>query len=80
LGLNPIAGPATGGTSVTLSAAGVSSATAVHFGSNEATEVEVVSPTEITAQAPPGSGTVPVTVSTSEGTTAETPADQYTYR
>jgi hypothetical protein len=80
LGLNPVAGPATGGTAVTLSAVGVSSATAVHFGGKEATEVEVVSPTEITAQAPPGSGTVPVTVSTSEGTTAETPADQYTYR
>ncbi len=80
LGLNPIAGPASGGTSVTLSASGVSAATSVHFGSKEASEVEVVSPDEITAQAPPGSGTVPVTVSTPEGTTEETPVDQYTYR
>jgi uncharacterized protein YukE len=80
LGLNPIGGPASGGTSVTLSASGVGAATSVHFGSKEASEVEVVSPDEITAQAPPGSGTVPVTVSTPEGTTAETSIDQYTYR
>jgi hypothetical protein len=37
------------------------------------------SPTEVVAEAPAGSGTVPVTVSTSEGTTHETPSDQFTY-
>ncbi|HEX7610808.1 MAG TPA: IPT/TIG domain-containing protein, partial [Solirubrobacteraceae bacterium] len=80
LGLSPVGGPASGGTSVTISGAGVNRATAVHFGSTEAGEVEVKSPTEITAQVPSGSGTVPVTVTVPEGTTAANPEDQYTYR
>ena len=80
LGLNPLAGPESGGTQVTLKAAGIGSATAVHFGSKPATEVEAVSANEVTAQTPPGEGTVPITVTTPEGTTAESPADQYTYR
>ncbi len=78
LKLAPIAGPS--GTTVSISAPGVSAATAVHFGSAETSEVEVKSPTEITAQAPPGSGTVPVTVTVLEGTTAANPADQFSYR
>jgi uncharacterized membrane protein len=41
--------------------------------------MEVVSPNEITATTPPGEGTVPITVTTPEGTTAESPADTYTY-
>jgi spore coat protein U-like protein len=65
---------------VSLSGSGVSAATKVHFGDKEASEVEVDSPTEITAQAPPGTGTVPVTVTIPEGTTEASPADQFTYR
>jgi IPT/TIG domain len=78
--LAPSAGPPAGGTTVSISAPGVSAATAVHFGSAPASEVEINSPTEITAQAPPGTGTVPVTVTIPEGTTAADPVDQFTYR
>jgi hypothetical protein len=78
--LAPNAGPPSGGTAVSISAPGVSAATAVHFGSAQASEVEVNSPTEITAQAPPGSGTVPVTVTIPEGTTVANPVDRFTYR
>ena len=78
LGLSPISGPS--GTTVSLSGKGVSAATKVSFGGNEASQVEVNSPTEITAEAPEGSGTVPVTVTTSEGSTQPNPADEFTYR
>jgi IPT/TIG domain len=77
LGLNPIKGAS--GTNVTLSGAGVSAATQVNFGSEPASEVEVNSPTEITATAPAGSGTVPVTVETPEGSSNPTPSAQFTY-
>jgi len=76
LKLSPTKGAA--GTNVVLQGAGVSTAKTVNFGSQEVTP-EVKSPTEVVAEAPPGSGTVPVTVSTSEGTTHETPSDQFTY-
>jgi hypothetical protein len=78
LGLSPTAGAS--GTTVSLSGKGVSAATKVRFGSAEASEVEVHSPGEITAEAPPGSGTVPVTVTTPEGSTQPNPADEFTYR
>jgi hypothetical protein len=76
LKLSPTKG--TSGTNVVLKADGVGSATSVNFGSTEVTP-EVKSSSEIVAPAPEGSGTVPVTVSTSEGTTHETPTDQFTY-
>lgn len=61
-----------------LDGAGIDAAKSVNFGS-EQVEPEVKSPTEIVAEAPAGSGTVPVTVSTPEGSTHETPSDQFTY-
>ena len=76
--LAPNSGPA--GTTVSLSGNGVKAATKVHFGSAEASEVEVNSPTEITAQAPPGAGAVAVTVTTPEGSTGPNPADEFEYR
>ena len=57
-----------------------SEATAVHFGSAEATEVDVRSATEITAVSPPGTGTVDITVTTPEGTSTPDPGDRYTYQ
>jgi hypothetical protein len=78
--LSPTSGPPAGGTAVALAAPGVGEATTVHFGSAPATAVEVVSPDEITAVAPPGSGTVPVTVTVSEGSTSPNPNDEFTYR
>ncbi|MEA2216343.1 MAG: hypothetical protein QOK19_1904 [Solirubrobacteraceae bacterium] len=78
--LNPVSGSTAGGTAVTLAAPGVSKASAVQFGSKKTTEIEVNSPDEITAIAPAGAeGTVPVTVSTPEGSTHPTPEDQFTY-
>jgi hypothetical protein len=75
--LSPTAGAP--GTSVVLKGAGVSAASTVNFGA-QPVEPEVKSANEITATVPAGSGTVPVTVSTPEGSTGETPKDQFTYR
>ena len=44
-----------------------------------ATSVTYISPYEIQANAPPGGGTVDVTVSTGGGTSATSSADQFTY-
>jgi uncharacterized protein YukE len=77
LGLAPIKGAA--GTQVTVKGSGVNAATIVNFGEHEAF-AEPKSSTEVVAEAPAGtSGTVPVTVSTPEGTTHETPTTQFTY-
>ncbi len=78
--LTPNKGSTEGGTAVKLAAPGVGKASAVRFGSTQTSEIQVDSPNEVTVTAPPGSeGTVPVTVSTSEGTTHETPETQFTY-
>ena len=76
----PAAGPTGGGTSVTITGTGFTGTTAVDFGSTAATNVTVVSGSQITATAPAGStGTVDVTVTTPGGTSATSTADQYTY-
>ncbi len=80
LALTPNAGATSGGTEVLLTGPEASKVTAVKFGARKASKVEVLSPTEVSAVSPPGSeGTVPVTVSTPEGTTHETPETQFTY-
>jgi hypothetical protein len=56
----------------------LSGATAVHFGANEAS-FTVVSATRINSVSPPGEGTVAVTVTTPEGTSPLSPADEYEY-
>jgi hypothetical protein len=68
-----------GGTTVTITGTDFTGATAVMFGTNAATSVVVVSATSITAVAPAGMGTVDVTVTTPEGTSAIVTADEYTY-
>ncbi|MEU4341558.1 IPT/TIG domain-containing protein [Nocardia sp. NPDC023852] len=74
--LSPNQGPASGGNTVTITGTGfVGVVTNVKFGT-VATSFTVNSPTQITAIAPPGSGTVQVTVSTSGGTSNGLP---YTY-
>src|SRR5205814_402873 len=67
------------GTSVTITGTNFTGATAVKFGSTNATSFKVNSPASITATAPAGSGMVDVTVTTSAGTTATGSADQFTY-
>jgi sugar lactone lactonase YvrE len=65
-----------GGTTVTISGAGFNSGSSVSFGNNAATSVTDISAYQLQAVAPPGSGTVNVSVSTFAGTTA---AGQFTY-
>jgi len=78
-GLSPKAGPAAGGTMVTITGTGFTGASAVDFGTTLATSFSIVSATSITATSPAGSGTVDVTVTTVGGKSATTPADQFSY-
>ena len=77
--ISPTAGPATGGTTVTITGTGFSGTTAVTFGATAATGFTVNSATQITATAPSGTGTVDVRVTTTGGTSATSAADQYTF-
>jgi large repetitive protein len=77
-GLTPSSGAAAGGTTVAVDGTGFTGATAVSFGAIPAT-FSVVSDTRITAQAPPGSGTVDVTVTSTGGASPSVSADQFTY-
>jgi hypothetical protein len=77
--VEPTRGPASGGTSVTITGTGFSGATAVKFGSTNATSFTVNSATSITAVSPPGAGTADVTVTTPAGTSPTSAADQFTY-
>jgi len=76
--LKPDAGPAAGGTRVTIVGTGFKGVSEVHFGSASASFTASGS-SHIKATAPAGSGTVDVTVTTTEGTSATGPADRYTY-
>lgn len=65
---------------VTITGSGfISSNTQVFFGLTAASDVTVVSNTEITAAVPVGTGTVDITVVTPFGNSPTVPADQYTY-
>ena len=68
-----------GGTTVTINGAGFNSGSTVSFGSTSASSVTDISPYQLRAVAPSGSGTVNVSVSTFAGTSATSAADQYTY-
>jgi IPT/TIG domain len=78
-GLSQGSGPTSGGTQVDVSGSGFTDTASVDFGGVESTGVTVLSPTEILATAPPGTGTVDVTVTTAGGTSAASAADQFTY-
>ncbi|MDR3468888.1 MAG: IPT/TIG domain-containing protein [Xanthobacteraceae bacterium] len=77
-GISPNSGPSAGGTTVTITGTNLTGATSVLFGSTPATIVSN-GPNSITATAPPGSGTVNVTVTTIGGTSAVSTPDQFTY-
>ncbi|WP_158794953.1 beta strand repeat-containing protein [Streptomyces sp. NRRL S-337] len=73
-------GPATGGNTVTVFGGNLTLTSAVNFGGNPATGINVVSDNQLTVTAPAGSGTVTVTVTTPGGTsTAATGNPYYTY-
>jgi alpha-tubulin suppressor-like RCC1 family protein len=79
--LEPSAGPASGGTAVTITGTGFAEANAVYFGSLPATEFTVDSPTSVTAVAPAGAaGTVSVSVATPTGASGDSSGSQYTYQ
>lgn len=80
LGVSPSAGPQAGGTSVTITGSGFSSATSVDFGAGNPAAFSVISATVIDAVSPPGSGTVDVTVISPGGTSSTGLADQFTYQ
>ena len=77
-GISPNSGPASGGTSVTITGSNLAGATAVHFGSVAGTIVSDTA-TQIVATSPPGSGTVDITVTTADGTSPTLAADQFTF-
>jgi alpha-tubulin suppressor-like RCC1 family protein len=64
---------------VTISGVRLSGATAVRFGESEATRFRVNSAGSVTAVSPRGTGTVDVTVTTPEGTSATGSADRFSY-
>jgi hypothetical protein len=79
-GISPASGPVTGGTAVTITGAGFTGATSVHFGTANAA-MTVNSDTQITATSPPGArpGVVGVTVTGPAGTSTSSAANQFTY-
>jgi hypothetical protein len=80
-GVTPANGPVSGGSKVTITGTSLGDAFAVDFGGTAATQVTVISTTEVQAVAPavPFPGRVDIFVTTSDGTSAPTPADIYTY-
>jgi formylglycine-generating enzyme required for sulfatase activity len=76
--VSPASGPASGGSTITLTGANLAGASGVTVGGQPATAVTVVGPTTLTAQTPPGTaGVTAITVTTPRGT-ATLPAS-YTY-
>ncbi|MEU1802696.1 IPT/TIG domain-containing protein [Streptomyces sp. NPDC019937] len=73
-------GPDTGGNTVTVYGSNLTLTSAVNFGGNPATAINVVSDSQLTVTAPAGSGTVQVTVTTPGGTSSTgTGNPHYTY-
>ncbi|MCW2968913.1 MAG: chromosome condensation regulator [Solirubrobacterales bacterium] len=75
--ISPSGGPPFGGTKVKITGLHFEGATSVKFGSTEATSFTVGSDTSIEATAPPGEGTVPVTVTSPDGTSVTCNGDRY---
>jgi alpha-tubulin suppressor-like RCC1 family protein len=77
--LSAKSGPGAGGTSLTITGANLTGATAVSFGVVAASSFTVDSASAITAIAPAGAGTVEVTVTTPGGVSATSTHDLYSY-
>ncbi len=79
--ISQASGPTSGGTPVTITGHDFTAANSVKFGALAAASFSVNSDTQITVISPPstGPGPVDVTVTTPAGTSATSPADQFTY-
>ncbi len=77
--IEPREGPETGATEVTITGSDLTATKEVEFGAAPAKSFKVESGSVITAETPAGKGTVPVTVTTTAGTSSTSPADEYTY-
>ncbi|MGH8981451.1 MAG: IPT/TIG domain-containing protein, partial [Acidimicrobiales bacterium] len=77
--VSPVQGRPSGGTAVTIVGAGFSGVSTVDFG-KAAAHFEIVSKSEVTAVAPPGSGTVTVTLVNAGGKSAASSASRFTYK
>ncbi len=76
----PATGLTAGGTTVTITGLGLENATAVDFGTTAATIVSDTNNTIVVISPPAtAAGSVDVTVTTAEGTSATSSADQFTY-
>jgi alpha-tubulin suppressor-like RCC1 family protein len=78
--VSPKLGSSAGGTSVTVTGVNLAGATAVRFGSVEATSFTVESSTTLTALAPPGTGAVDIRVTSEAGVSQAGAADRFTYQ
>jgi hypothetical protein len=80
--VNPSNGALAGGDAVTVSGSGFTEATQVNFGVMSGLNFDVASDTQLTVTSPAAtaSGPVDVTVTTPGGTSATSPADQFTYQ
>ncbi|MGE3076519.1 MAG: IPT/TIG domain-containing protein [Dehalococcoidia bacterium] len=78
--LAPTSGTTAGGTTVVITGTGFTGATGVAFGATAAADFDVDSDTQITATSPAhAAGTVDVLVTTPEGTSPNTTADNFTF-
>jgi len=77
--VSPQYGPTNGETTVVIHGFELSEATAVRFGGVDATSFNVTGPESLTAVAPPGAGTVDVTVTGPNGTSLTRTSDLFTY-
>jgi subtilase family serine protease len=77
--VSPATGPRRGGTKVTVTGTSFVEVTAVRFGARKAASFRILSPTRISAVAPPGSGSAPVVVVTPGGASRPSPAGRFHY-
>jgi len=77
--ISPTSGPPGGGTLVTITGTGLSGTIAVGFDTTDATNIAVVSDTQVIAVSPAGSSIANVTVVTPGGRSAISPAAQFSF-
>ena len=79
-GISATEGPATGGTSLTITGTGFTTATAVNFAGSPDTSITVTGDTSITLMTPPSAAaTDDVTVTSAGGTSADNAGFQFTF-